>query len=232
MNAQLLTFIALAQLAVAAEFRVTVGISQITGQIGTGLDPNRIVPAAGDTIAFTWLIPGYIQNPVSGTYSVTQGSFENPCQPLAGGFESGPRTTGPESAGQAPTLTFQVKDDKPLYFYSSVADQCKRGMVLGVNTPASGPGSVEAYIIAAGGDPSVDTTTNSTTPATPANTTTSSNTTTSRNQTNTTVTASNRPTNSGSTNSTSAKPPNSAAALISPRSSFAAVGLFVLGLLL
>lgn len=229
-NTQLLAFVALAQLAVATEFRVTVGISQITGQVGTGLDPNRIVPAAGDTIAFTWLIPGYIQNPVSGTYSVTQGTFENPCQPLAGGFDSGPRTTGPESAGQAPTLTFQVKDDKPLYFYSSVADQCKRGMVLGVNTPASGPGSVEAYITAAGGDPNADTTTNSTTPTTNTTVTSPS----SKNQTNTTVSTPTKQTTStsGSTNATSAKPQNSAAPLVSPRASLAAIGLLALGLFL
>ncbi|POV97515.1 hypothetical protein PSTT_15020 [Puccinia striiformis] len=159
MNSQLLTIFAMVGVAMASDFRVTVGISQITGQVGTGLDPNRIVPSAGDTITFSWLIPSYIQNPQTGTYSVTQGTYDAPCKPMGGGFDSGPKTTGPESAGQAPTMTFQVKDDKPLYFFSSVDDQCKRGMVLGVNSPATGVGSVEAYITAAGGNPNADTTT-------------------------------------------------------------------------
>ncbi|KAA1105946.1 hypothetical protein PGT21_024612 [Puccinia graminis f. sp. tritici] len=229
MNTQLLTVFALVGVAMASDFRVTVGISQITGQVGTGLDPNRIVPAAGDTITFSWLIPSYIQNPATGTYSVTQGTYDAPCKPMAGGFDSGPKTTGPESAGQAPTMTFQVKDDKPLYFFSSVDDQCKKGMVLGVNSPASGPGSVESYILAAGGNPNADTTTNATTtPAAPSstNTTSASNTSASKNTTSSSsTTASKQPANSGSTNSSSAKPQGSTANTLAPQSLLAAVGV-------
>ncbi|OAV92548.1 hypothetical protein PTTG_08343 [Puccinia triticina 1-1 BBBD Race 1] len=225
MNTQLLTVFASVGVAMASDFRVTVGISQITGQVGTGLDPNRIVPAAGDTITFSWLIPSYIQNPATGTYSVTQGTYDAPCKPMGGGFDSGPKTTGPENAGQAPTMTFQVKDDKPLYFFSSVDDQCKKGMVLGVNTPASGPGSVESYIIAAGGNPNADTTTNGTAPAAPASTnTTSTSASASKNNTSST-TQSKQPVNAGSTNSTSAKPQNSAAIATAPHSLFAVIGL-------
>ncbi|KAI9602035.1 hypothetical protein KEM48_000981 [Puccinia striiformis f. sp. tritici PST-130] len=135
MNLQLLTIFAIVGVAMASDFRVTVGISQITGQVGTGLDPNRIVPS----------------EPTNWNLQCHSGTYDAPCKPMGGGFDSGPKTTGPESAGQAPTMTFQVKDDKPLYFFSSVDDQCKRGMVLGVNSPATGVGSVEAYITAAGG---------------------------------------------------------------------------------
>ncbi|KNZ47889.1 hypothetical protein VP01_606g10 [Puccinia sorghi] len=241
MNIQLLIVLASVGVTIASDFRVTVGISQITGQVGTGLDPNRIVPAgepflsspnkpwcyisvvkanlprftstisngqAGDTITFSWLIPSYIQNPATGTYSVTQGTYDAPCQPMPGGFDSGPKTTGPESAGQAPTMTFNVKDDKPLYFFSSVGDQCKKGMVLGVNSPASGPGSVESYITNAGGNPNADTTTNSTTSASENNSTSSTPPATSKNTTaSSSATGSKQSNNTtGSTNSASAKP--------------------------
>ncbi|KAH9473489.1 hypothetical protein MJO28_000682 [Puccinia striiformis f. sp. tritici] len=228
MNLQLLTIFAIVGVAMASDFRVTVGISQITGQVGTGLDPNRIVPSAGDTITFSWLIPSYIQNPQTGTYSVTQGTYDAPCKPMGGGFDSGPKTTGPESAGQAPTMTFQVKDDKPLYFFSSVDDQCKRGMVLGVNSPATGVGSVEAYITAAGGNPNADTTTSGgSAPSAPSSTNTTAATTPKTNTTSSSSsTASKQPVNSGSTNSSSAKPQNSAAeTVVNPQSLLTASAL-------
>jgi len=135
--------------ALAATFTVTLGIDQTTGQVGAGFDPNRIVPAVGDTIVFNWAIPSYITNPTTGTHSATQGSFGSPCQPLAGGFDSGSHTTVPESAGGATTQTFQVTTTDPLYFYSNVDNQCQSGMVLGVNSPATGDGSVESYAAAA-----------------------------------------------------------------------------------
>ncbi|CAH7672322.1 hypothetical protein PPACK8108_LOCUS7131 [Phakopsora pachyrhizi] len=209
---RLLAFISalLVSRALASDFRVTVGISQITGQVGTGFDPNRIIPSAGDTITFTWLIPSYINNPTTGTYSVTQGSADSPCKPLGGGFDSGPKTTGPESAGQAPTMTFQVKDSNPLYFYSSVDNQCQKGMVLGVNTPASGQGSVESYIIAAGGNPNVDTTLNSS--STTNSTSTNSNITSTVSLNNST-TAKGSGTANNLNSTTTAKPKNGSAAI-------------------
>ncbi|MBW0461779.1 hypothetical protein O181_001494 [Austropuccinia psidii MF-1] len=203
-----------------SDFRVTVGISQLTGQVGTGFDPNRIVPTAGDTITFSWLIPSYISNPPTGSYSVTQGNPNSPCQPLSGGFDSGPKTTGPESAGQAPTIIFQVKDTQPLYFYSSVGDQCKQGMVLGVNTPASGAGSVESYIIAAGGNPNADTSANFTTNATSSASPPTSN----------NMTMANNATHSSnisqSVNQTVAKPKNSAATVSHPETLAALACMF------
>ncbi|KAH9811915.1 hypothetical protein DFH28DRAFT_426448 [Melampsora americana] len=168
---------ALVSHALAADYRVTLGISQLTGQVGVGFDPNRILPVAGDTITFTWSVPSYINNPPTGSYSATQGSYGSPCQPMAGGFDSGPRTTAAESSGSSPSMVFQVKDTQPLYFYSSVGDQCKQGMVLGVNSAASGDGSVESYIIAAGGNPYPDTGNSSSTntSTTPASTLTNTN---------------------------------------------------------
>lgn len=104
-------------------------------------------------------------------------------------------------------------------------------MVLGANTPASGSGSVESYIIAAGGNPNADpSSNNSTTSTTPSNSTMSS--TASKNQTNaTTSTNTTKSINSSSTNSTTAKPQNGIAALNNP-SSLAFIGLFVAALFL
>jgi len=133
----------------ASDYRVTLGISQTDGQIGLGYDPGRILPSAGDTITFSWAIPPYIRVPTTGSYSATQGDPNSPCTPLAGGFDTGAKTSAAENTGNAPTVVYTVKDTQPLYFYSSVGDQCKKGMVLGVNTPATGAGSIEAYAAAA-----------------------------------------------------------------------------------
>lgn len=228
MNTVLLTLFVLIGVAAASDFRVTLGISQVSGQVGIGFDPNRIVPSPGDTITFTWLIPSYIQNPPTGSYSATQSTFENPCTPMAGGFDSGPQTTGPESAGQAPTMTFTVKDNQPLYFFSKVGDQCKQGMVLGVNSPAVGPGSVESYITAAGGDPHATHETNDTSPSNTTTTTptTTTNSTISKNQTSIASPNSTKSTTSSSTNSTSAKPQNNAAVINAPGSAIAVFAIF------
>lgn len=224
-----LTTCALVSHALAADYRVTLGISQLTGQVGVGFDPNRILPVAGDTITFTWSVPSYINNPPTGSYSATQGSYGSPCQPMAGGFDSGPRTTAPESSGSAPSMVFQVKDTQPLYFYSSVGDQCKQGMVLGVNSAASGDGSVESYIIAAGGNPYPDTGNSSSTTTTTTPTTTATNTSATMNMTHSTTGAMNTTSNStmshnSTTASTNARA-SSAAGIMVPQALIFVAGL-------
>ncbi|EGG03233.1 uncharacterized protein MELLADRAFT_72584 [Melampsora larici-populina 98AG31] len=214
--------------ALAADYRVTLGISQLTGQVGVGFDPNRILPVAGDTITFTWSVPSYINNPPTGSYSATQGSYGSPCQPMAGGFDSGPRTTAAESSGSAPSMVFQVKDTQPLYFYSSVGDQCKQGMVLGVNSAASGDGSVESYIIAAGGNPYPDTgnssSTTTTTTTTPASTTTNTSATMNMTHSMTNSTSNSTMSHNSTTASTNARP-SSATGIIVPQALVFMAGL-------
>ncbi|KAG0149389.1 hypothetical protein CROQUDRAFT_653687 [Cronartium quercuum f. sp. fusiforme G11] len=231
MRSFIFTTSALLTHALAADYRVTLGISQLTGQVGIGFDPNRIVPAAGDTITFTWSIPSYIQNPPTGSYSAVQGSYGSPCQPLAGGFDSGVHTTAPESAGSATQMVFQVKDTQPLYFYSSVGDQCKQGMVLGVNSAASGDGSVESYIIAAGGNPYPDTnSTQTTTPATNSTQTTTPATNSSTKTNSSTITSTNNSTSKTTTpitasNATASARANSAFGMVAPQGLAVAIGL-------
>ena len=58
----------------AASIAVDVGKGGIT------FTPNTATAAKGDVLVFTF---------DSGPHSVTQGTFATPCQPLAGGFDSG-----------------------------------------------------------------------------------------------------------------------------------------------
>jgi hypothetical protein len=57
---------------------------------------------AGDTIEFTFQLPSYIKNPISVQHTVTQSTFENPCSPKLGGFDTGIQTT--DTTGPSFTL--------------------------------------------------------------------------------------------------------------------------------
>jgi len=118
----------------AGTYTVTVGITETDGHQGLGFDPSAIVPAVGDTIEFTFQLPDYIKSPVSVQHTVTQSTFENPCTPKDGGFDTGLQTTG----ATGPSFSLTVNDTQPLWFYSYANQDCNAGMVLAVNAPATG----------------------------------------------------------------------------------------------
>ena len=48
---------------------------------------------AGDTIEFTFQLPGYVKNGTDAQHTATQSTFEAPCTPKEGGFDTGLQTT-------------------------------------------------------------------------------------------------------------------------------------------
>lgn len=85
--------------------------------------PNELSAAVGDVVRFDFF---------ANNHSVTQGSFDDPCQPLAGGFFSGFKVT--ETALDPGPTRFEItiNNTDPIYVYCGV--HCPVGMVLGINT--------------------------------------------------------------------------------------------------
>jgi plastocyanin len=87
--------------------------------------PANVTALVGEVLSFNF-------NPKN--HSVTQSSFDQPCQPLKdGGFSSGfvPTPISPSGA----VFELDVKDTKPLWFYCAQTNgnHCQTGMVGSVN---------------------------------------------------------------------------------------------------
>ncbi|KAK0643861.1 Cupredoxin [Cercophora newfieldiana] len=116
----------LASIAAAKHYDVTVGKN---GQLR--FDPETLVAEIGDTITYNY----FARN-----HSVTQSSFEKPCQPEAGGFFSGFVPTESPDVASRTTFTITVKDSKPIWVYCSQTNgnHCQSGMVHAINAPSQG----------------------------------------------------------------------------------------------
>ncbi|KAK4159815.1 hypothetical protein QBC43DRAFT_326382 [Cladorrhinum sp. PSN259] len=118
--------LAAASVAQAANYDVTVGKG------GLKFDPPTLNAAAGDTITYYF----YAKN-----HSVTQSSFNEPCQPLSGGFFSGFVPTESPDVPSRTTFTITVQDAaRPIWVYCSQAtgNHCQSGMVQAINAPQVG----------------------------------------------------------------------------------------------
>lgn len=96
--------------------------------------PNKIVAQPGEFVQFQFL---------AGNHTVTQSTFDQPCQPISmhsniTGFHSGflPAAAS-ASMGMVPTYTIQINDTKPLWLYCAQGRHCENGMVMVINEPAS-----------------------------------------------------------------------------------------------
>ncbi|KAF9552448.1 hypothetical protein CPC08DRAFT_714606 [Agrocybe pediades] len=116
----------------AAQQVVTVGGTP--GAAGFIFSPSNFTAKNGTVVTFQF-------TGIPGNHSVTQSSFPTPCEPLAGGFDSGNifiNTT------QATTPTFNLtitNDSKPIWFFCKQLNptpHCGQGMVGSINAPASG----------------------------------------------------------------------------------------------
>ncbi|KAF4624260.1 hypothetical protein G7Y89_g13916 [Cudoniella acicularis] len=128
-----LSFIVLAGLAAncrAASLAITVGKD---GDLA--FSPNSSTAAMGDTLEFHFF---------AGGHSVVSSTFNSPCIPSSNAFYSGYIPGG--SAGND-TFIVNVNSTDPIWFYCSLNDHCKAGMV-GVVNPPSGE-SISDYAAAA-----------------------------------------------------------------------------------
>ncbi|CZR50764.1 uncharacterized protein PAC_00638 [Phialocephala subalpina] len=89
--------------------------------------PNQLNAAIGDIIHFDFN---------STNHTVTQSSFNAPCEPLAGGFNTGFNQVNKLNHTGVIFVDYEVKTDSPLWFYCAQTvktSHCHKGMVLGVN---------------------------------------------------------------------------------------------------
>ncbi|KAG9256655.1 uncharacterized protein F5Z01DRAFT_671902 [Emericellopsis atlantica] len=107
----------------AATHTVTVG-----GPNGLVYEPESLpnVPV-GDMIIFEYLA----QN-----HTVTQSTFDLPCDPLAGGLDTGHQPNPDNSIVPAPQVAMQVTTSDPLWFYCKTGKHCSSGMVFSINPTA------------------------------------------------------------------------------------------------
>jgi plastocyanin len=112
------------------------------GQGGFVFTPNTTVASVGQQIEFQFFPPNH---------TVTQSSFENPCQPLnSTSFFSGFMVTQDSPGPQ--TFTINITDTNPIWFYCAQnipGDHCALGMVGVINPPSSGPNTLDAFAAAA-----------------------------------------------------------------------------------
>ncbi|KIM95108.1 hypothetical protein OIDMADRAFT_172245 [Oidiodendron maius Zn] len=85
--------------------------------------PNTVNAQTGDSILFQFK---------SGNHSLTQSTFNSPCEPLTGGTESG---FMPNLNNQVPfpSYTLIVNTSDPQWFYSEGESDCASGMTFGLN---------------------------------------------------------------------------------------------------
>ncbi|KAK7027613.1 putative SH3 domain protein [Favolaschia claudopus] len=118
-------------LVLATDYTVGVGKDENTGKKGLGFDPSSIHPIAGDVIVWEFR---------SGSHSAVQSTFDNPCTPKEGGFNSGVQTVDDNlevDAPGLPTVRLLVNDTEPLWFFDQAGGLCNQGAVISVNPSAS-----------------------------------------------------------------------------------------------
>ncbi|KAK1215294.1 hypothetical protein PQX77_022085 [Marasmius sp. AFHP31] len=128
---KLVVLLLLASLVSATVFTVGVGKDETTGRKGVGFDPSVIMPGKDDEMSFQFR---------SGSHSVVESTFDQPCTPKPGGFDSGVKTV-PENldvdAPGLPTVTLVAKDSQPSWFFDQAGGTCNQGGVLAVNPTGS-----------------------------------------------------------------------------------------------
>lgn len=106
-----------------ATHQVSVG-----GPKGLSFEPQEIKAAVGDMVIFTFL---------SQNHTATQSAFDTPCDPLAGGMDSGFQANPNNTMNPPPQVAMQVMVDTPLWFFCRQGNHCGNGMVFSINPTAA-----------------------------------------------------------------------------------------------
>ncbi|KAF9465252.1 hypothetical protein BDZ94DRAFT_1254074 [Collybia nuda] len=113
---------------------VRVAVIEVGGEPSSSGGKYQFQPPTTNALVGTIVTFDFSRYP--GNHSVTQSTFDSPCQPLAGGFDSGvifTSTTGRKE------WNLTVMDTAPIWFYCkelSPAPHCNLGMVGVINAPA------------------------------------------------------------------------------------------------
>jgi plastocyanin len=106
----------------AATHSVVVG-----GPQGLAFSPQEIKAAVGDVVVFEFL---------SQNHTVTQSTFDGPCDALPGGMDSGFMANPNNTVAPAPQVAMQVMTGEPLWMYCRQGNHCGRGMTFSINANA------------------------------------------------------------------------------------------------
>jgi plastocyanin len=125
------TTLALAALASVASAQKTWSVAVAMNGSLT-FSPNKLVAQPGEFVQFQFH---------AGNHTVTQSTFDKPCEPIAQnsnvtGFHSGflPAAASAEM-GMFPTYTIQINSTGPLWLYCAQGKHCGNGMVMVINEP-------------------------------------------------------------------------------------------------
>jgi plastocyanin len=92
----------------------------MVGEMGDVFEPSTITGAMmGDTVTFMFS---------GSSHSVIESSFDQPCQPMTGGFSVGVQS-------KMTNFTVSIMDANTHWFYCSVPGHCNSGMVGVINPP-------------------------------------------------------------------------------------------------
>ncbi|OAP56081.1 hypothetical protein AYL99_09260 [Fonsecaea erecta] len=110
------------------------------GQNGFTYSPDTVMAAVGDVVNFHFY---------PGEHTVTQSSFDSPCQPVSGNaINSGVINS---NSGQASTMfSMRVNSTDPIWIYCGQVGHCAAGMAMVINPPSNG-NTLAAYQSAASG---------------------------------------------------------------------------------
>ncbi|KAL5533378.1 hypothetical protein ACEPAF_5154 [Sanghuangporus sanghuang] len=78
----------------------------------------------GDQVVFTFK---------QKNHTVTRSTFDNPCSPAPGGFDTGFIPVGADVTEGFPTQVLQITDTNPIWVYCRQSGHCQQGMVFAVN---------------------------------------------------------------------------------------------------
>ncbi|KAI1754719.1 Cupredoxin [Xylaria castorea] len=101
---------------------------QVGGSAGLAYSPPEVKAAVGDMVIFTFM---------SMNHTVTQSSFAAPCDPMAGGMDSGFQPNKDNAVVPAPQVAMQVMTTDPIWFYCKQTGHCGKGMVFSINPSAA-----------------------------------------------------------------------------------------------
>ncbi|KAI1633947.1 hypothetical protein F4809DRAFT_652242 [Biscogniauxia mediterranea] len=118
------TAIASASVAVGAMATHTVTVGGAAGLVYT---PAEIQANVGDMVVFNF---------ESMNHTVTQSTFATPCDPMAGGMDSGFQANPNNTVDPPPQVAMQVMTTEPLWFYCKQTGHCGKGMVFSINPTA------------------------------------------------------------------------------------------------
>ncbi|EIW62263.1 uncharacterized protein TRAVEDRAFT_144728 [Trametes versicolor FP-101664 SS1] len=112
------------------------------GSDGQGTAKLAFTPSSVNLIKGS--VVTFVFDGAPGNHTVAQSAFAKPCEPLAGGFDTGYIfvPAGTDASSTFPTFNITIEDDtKPIWFYCAQlnpAPHCIAEMVGAINAPATG----------------------------------------------------------------------------------------------